>query len=312
MPLHPQAQAIIDMLEAAGFGSLSADSDPAQVREQFAAMRIDPTIELAEVEDRTVPGPDGDLPVRVYRPSKGATLPALVYYHGGGWVIGGIETHDGTCRELAEAVGCTVVSVDYRLAPEHKFPAQVDDCFAALVWVRDHADELSIDRDRIAVAGDSAGGHLAAVTAIHARDAGIPLTFQLLIYPAIEYEFESRAMEDNAEGYFLTREDMRWFYGHLLPDPSVGTDWRVSPRFADNHAGLPPAFVVTAEYDPLRDQGKAYADALEAAGVPTTYRNYEGVFHGFFSMTMLLDTAKDAVRDAAEALRDAFGVRASA
>jgi acetyl esterase len=201
-----------------------------------------------------------------------------------------------------------VVSVDYRLAPEHTFPAAVDDAYAAARWVSEHAAEIGADPARVAVGGDSAGGHLAAVAAMLARDEGTPpLVFQLLVYPAIEHEFSRPSMVENAEGYMLTTEMMRWFYGHFLNDPSEGDDPRVSPIRAESLAGLPPAFVVTAEFDPLRDQGIAYAEALASAGVSVTSTTYDGVFHGFFNMQAMIDQAKIAVGDAVVALRAAFG-----
>ncbi len=200
-----------------------------------------------------------------------------------------------------------VVSVDYRLAPEHPFPAPVDDAFAALTWVHDHAADFGGDPTRIAVAGDSAGGNLAAVVAQLARDAGGPdLCFQLLIYPVTDHEFDSASMDDNAEGYFLTRDAMRWFYSHYLNDPDEGADPRVSPIRASDLAGLPPAYVITAEFDPLRDQGIAYAEAMRDAGTVVAAKTYAGMFHGFFSMVAYIDAGKVAFDDAVAALRDAF------
>jgi acetyl esterase len=263
---------------------------------------------VAHVEDRAIPGPHGDIPVRIYRPEGDAPKPTIVYYHGGGWVIGSIESHDGTCRGLADAVDALVVSVDYRLAPEHPFPAPVEDAFAALEWVAEHASELGGDPARIAVAGDSAGGNLSAVTAILARDAGGPeLCFQLLVYPVTDHGCDRPSMTENAEGYFLTAQAMDWFFHHYLGDSAHGADPRVSPLRASDLSGLPPAFVITAEYDPLRDQGMAYAEALAAAGVPVEAQVYEGMFHGFFAMTAMIDGAKVAFDDGVAALRTAFG-----
>lgn len=306
MPLDPQAQVIIDLVNSSDFGEVS-DITPEEMREQMRAMTAAETsAPVHRVENMTIPGPVGDIPARLYAPRADGPLPVLVWYHGGGWVIGDLETHDGICRDLANAIGCVVVSVDYRLAPEHPFPAAVDDAFAALEWVSARADELGGDPARLAVGGDSAGGQLAAVTAIAARDADISLVFQLLVYPAVEHEFERPSMIENAEGYLLTREAMQWFYGHYLTNPADADDWRVTPARAKNLAGLPPALVITAEFDPLRDQGIAYADALAAAGNTVTATTYEGVFHGFFSMGAMLDRAKVAVDDATELVRDAF------
>jgi acetyl esterase len=261
------------------------------------------------VEDRTIPGPAGEIPVRVYRPNAGDGLPVVVYFHGGGWVCGSLKTHDNVCRSLANGVGAVVVSVDYRMAPEDKFPAAVDDAFAATQWVHEHAAELGVDAARLAVAGDSAGGNLAAVVSLLARDAGgPPIAFQLLVYPVTDHEFTSRSMEENAEGYFLTRGDMQWFFSHYLRSDADGDDPRVSPIRASDLRNLPPALVITAEYDPLRDQGKAYAEALRAAGNEVEAVSYDGMFHGFFGMDAMIDVAKVALDDAADALRRHLGV----
>ena len=308
MPLDPQARNLIDLIDQAGGFSLTPDSDPRQLRDLYAAMALPSTVAVDRVEDRTIPGPAGAVPVRVYRPEGAAPKPIVVYYHGGGWVIGSLETHDGGCRAIANAVDAVVVSVDYRLAPEHRFPAPLDDARAALAWVAEHAEEVGGDASRIAVAGDSAGGNLAAVVAQMARDTGgPPICFQLLIYPVTDHEFDSASMHDNAEGYFLTRDAMRWFYSHYLDEPAQGADPRVSPIRADDLAGLPPAFVITAEYDPLRDQGVAYAAAMRDAGTPVKATTYTGMFHGFLSMVEYVDAGKVAFDDAVGALRVAFG-----
>lgn len=306
MPLDPQAEAVIGLIDAAGLGELTPETDPQAVRDLMDSMSIPSSIAVATVEDRMIPGPDGELRVRCYRPEGDAPRPVIVYYHGGGWVVGSLETHDGICRALADAVDAVVVSVDYRLAPEHVFPAAVDDAFTALCWVHEHAGELGGDPARIAVAGDSAGGNLSAVVAQLARgDGGPALRFQLLVYPVTDHEFESRSMIDNGAGYYLTADAMRWFYGHYLRTEADADDPRVSPIRGDL-AGLPPAFVVTAEYDPLRDQGVAYAAALRAAGTEVAGRTYEGMFHGFFGMQEMIDVSKVALDDAVAALRGAL------
>jgi len=306
MPLDPQAKMLLDLIQGAGVMTLSPDTDPQYVRDMFSAMAAPNSIAVDHVEDRTIPGPAGEIPVRIYRPAGEAPKPGIVYFHGRGWVIGGLDTHDGVCRGLADAVDAVVVSVDYRLAPEYPYPAPVEDAIAASVWVSEHTAELGIDPDRVAVAGDTAGGNLAAVVAQAARDnGGPPLCFQLLIYPVSDFEFDSVSMNDNAEGYFLTRDDMRWFYGHYLTDPSHGEHPRVSPLRADC-SGLVPACVITAEFDPLRDQGMAYAEKMRAAGVLVQAQVYDGMFHGFFSMVDGIDAGKVAFDDAVVALRAAF------
>jgi acetyl esterase len=219
-------------------------------------------------------------------------------------VIGSIETHDGLCRELANRSGAIIVSVEYRLAPEHPFPAAPEDCYAATSWVAEHASEFGGDPARLAVAGDSAGGNLSAVVALMARErGGPPLRFQLLIYPGVDCRMGYPSIDENGTGYFLTKADMHWFYGHYGADPN---DWRASPLLAPDHSGLPPALVLTAEYDPLRDEGEAYARKLREAGVPVTLRCYDGQIHGFIGMTATVDRAREAFDQAAADLRHAL------
>jgi acetyl esterase len=292
-------------MAASGMPALSAGS-PQDARALMEGLRemMGPGEEVASVEDRTVPGPAGDIPVRIYRPAGNKPQPVLVYFHGGGWVIGNIESHDGTCRSLANRSGATVVSVDYRLAPEAVFPAAVDDCVAVTKWVGANGGALGVDSSRLAVGGDSAGGNLAAVVALAARDTGgPPIAFQLLIYPAVDARMGWPSISENGEGYLLTEVDMKWFYGHYAPDI---TDWRMSPLLADDLSKLPPALVLTAEYDPLRDEGEAYAKALKKAGSKATVKRYDGLIHGFFGMSSLIDAAKVAVDDAAKALKKAL------
>ena len=218
-----------------------------------------------------------------------------------------LDTHDGVCRALANGAGCIVVSVDYRLAPEHKFPAAADDAFAATEWVAKHAVEIGGDPSRVAVAGDSAGGNLAAVVAQTAKDRGGPkLAFQLMVYPVTDYDFDTGSYRDNAEGYMLTTAAMKWFWNHYLPDEKAGLDPQASPLRADDLSGVPPALVITAEFDPLRDEGEAYAARLASAGVPAKSTRYDGMIHGFFSMSALLPQGRQAIEEAATALREAF------
>ncbi len=308
MPLDPQAQAFIGQLNALGGQSLSSMSvaDARRAMEMLTAMRGDsPPIHSAI--DRRIPGPAGEIPVRVYTPAAMGPLPVLVYFHGGGWVVGGIATHDATCRELANGARAVVVSVDYRLAPEHKFPAAADDCYGATRWTAAHAAELGADATRLAVGGDSAGGNLAAVVAQMARDrGGPPIVFQLLIYPATDAACDTPSYRDNAEGYLLTTADMRWFWNHYLSGSPDAENPYASPLRATNLAGLPPALVITAEFDPLRDEGERYAQRLEEAGVPARLSRYAGMIHGFFGMGHLMDKAKAAVQEACENLRRAF------
>ncbi len=266
--------------------------------------------EMAEERDLLAPGPDGDIPVRLYTPRASADTggaPVLVWFHGGGWVLGSIDDADGICRTLAEASGAVVASVGYRLAPEHRFPAAPRDCYAALAWLSGHPGEIDADTSRMAIGGDSAGANLAAVSAVRARDAGGPsLRFQLLVYPPADATTRHRSMTENGEGYFLTAGAMDWFWDHYLGDRSRGADPMASPLLADHHRDLPPALVVTAEFDPLRDEGEAYADALRRGGVETSTLRYDGMIHGFFTSVALFDAAREAVSDAAERLRKAL------
>jgi len=310
VPMHPQAQLILDVLGDSGL-VIDESTEVAVIRaqiEEFAKAGQALGEPVHQIDDRTIPGPGREIPVRVYCPGDDRPLPLLVWFHGGGWTIGSLDTHDNTCRSLANGVGCVVVSVDYRLAPEHKFPAAVEDALAATQWVADHGADVGGDPARLAVGGDSAGGNLAAVVSLLARDAGTPdLAFQLLVYPVTDHEFESASMRENATGYFLELESMRWFCNQYLNDENDSADWRFSPIRAAALTGLPPAFVLTAEFDPLRDQGELYARRLEAAGVPVELRRYDGVFHGFFGMREFIEPAQQAFDDVTKALREALG-----
>ena len=308
MPIDPQAQAFLDQLSALGAQPLSSMpvADARRAMDALASLRVDPAPVRSAV-DRRVPGPAGEVPVRIYTPNAPAPLPLLVYFHGGGWVLGGLDTHDGTCRELANGTGCVVVSVDYRLAPEHKFPAAAEDCYAVTQWAAAHAAELGADAKRLAVGGDSAGGNLAAVVAQIARDrGGPPIVFQLLIYPVIAAAFDTPSYRDNAEGYLLTAGDMRWFWNHYLASSADAADPYAAPLGALTLAGLPPALVITAEFDPLRDEGELYAHRLEEAGVPARLTRYDGMIHGFFGMGHMMDKAKAAVQESCANLRQVF------
>jgi acetyl esterase len=282
----------------------------ADARNTFRAMATmaGPGEAVHAVEDRVLPGPAGDLPVRIYHPSDRRPLPVLVFFHGGGFVIGDLETHDRTCRALANRSESIVVAVDYRLAPEHPFPAGVEDACAAVAWVAQHATELGGDPARLAVGGDSAGGNLAAVTTLWARDQGIPLRFQLLIYPAVDMESDAYPSRDeNAKGFMLDREAQEWFVTQYFgADPPEMTNWRLAPIRASSHAGLPPALVITAEFDPLRDEGAAYAAKLESAGGAATLSCYDGMIHGFVGLSPFVAAAAKAVDEAGAAARQAL------
>ena len=311
LALHPQAQAILDGMAAAGLskGLDAFDGMTApQAREMMDKMRVVlPEEPVHEVRDITIPGPLGDTPARLYKPSAATNLPVLVWYHGGGWVIGSVEGSDPTARSLANQSGCAVVSVDYHMAPEYKFPGPVEDCYAAAKWVAEHAAELGVDGSKLAVGGDSAGGNLAAAVAIMAAERGGPkIGYQLLVYPVTDYNFETPTYATNANGYLLTIGSMKWFWNHYLNDPSDGLNHYASPLRAKDLSGQPPALVITAEYDPLCSEGEAYAARLRAAGVPVTQQRYDGMIHGFFGMAAAMDDAKAAVAQASECLKSAF------
>lgn len=309
MPLDPQARAYLDYV--ASFNRPPyRDQTVEAIREgQFAILQFagDPE-PVARIEDIAIPGPGGPLPVRVYTPAGPGPFPVLLYFHGGGWVIGTLDTHDGLCRALANGVPCVVVSVDYRLAPEHKFPAAVEDADAAVRWVAAHAAEINADPTRIAVGGDSAGGNLAAVASLLARDRGGPrLACQLLVYPVTDhYDAGMPSYETNANGYYLTRDNMIWFIEQYLAGEHDQTNPLFAPLRAPDLRGLPPALVMTAEYDPLRDEGERYAERLREAGVPVTLTRYDGMIHGFIRLPGAMDRARQAVADAVAGLRAAF------
>ncbi len=307
MPLDPQTRVLLQQMKKANLTPYEAMT-PQESRRQMAlgSCFLERPPEVASWEDREVPGPAGRIRIRLYRPSAQAVLPVVVFFHGGGWVMGSIETHDVYCRQLTNASGHAVVSVDYRLAPEDKFPAGLEDAYAATRWVSEHAAEIGVDAKRIAVAGDSAGGNLAAAVCLLARDRGGPgLAFQLLMYPVIDYHFDTPSYRENATGYHLTRAAMIWSWRHYLKNELDGRSPYASPLRAQDLSGLPAALIMTAEYDPLRDEGEAYAERLRAAGVPVELRRYDGLIHGFARRTNVLDRAREALQDVASALRNA-------
>lgn len=308
MSLDPQCAALIEA--AAKGGSPFGANDHRAIRAGYeagtAAYVYDPG--PVSISAHAFAGPGGPVAVRQYRPLAGQkVLPALVFYHGGGWVVGSLDSHDHMCRHLAFAAGIAVLSVDYRLAPEHPFPAALEDCIAAATWAVDTAQRLGIDPQRVAVGGDSAGGQLAASVALALRDRGGPgLRFQLLIYPVCDLVAENDSLRDNATGYFLTRAAYQAMCDWYLPDRAQWSDPRISPQHAVDHRRLPAALVQTAEFDPLRDEGRDYAATLRAAGVPVEDRFYAGMIHGFARMGGKIDQAKAALNDAATALRGAL------
>ncbi|MBI3993505.1 MAG: alpha/beta hydrolase [Candidatus Lambdaproteobacteria bacterium] len=310
MPVNPQIQEILDFIAARNAPPLHT-LEPPQARIAMAKARAlvrGDEVTLARVENRGIPGPAGRIPLRLYADSSGTPLPMLLYLHGGGFVIGDLESHDDVCRHLARAAGCLVIAADYRLAPEHPFPAGLDDSFAAAQWVVAHALELGGDPTRLAVGGDSAGANLATVVTLLARDRGGPaIRTQLLVYPVTAHDLSARSMHDNAQGYFLTVDMIRYFMGHYLRAPGELEDPRVSPLKAANLAGLPPAYVLTAAYDPLCDEGRAYALRLRAAGVPVAHRHYDDAVHGFFTFTKTA-LARQAIDEAAAHLRMALAL----
>jgi acetyl esterase len=311
MPLDPSAEVMIQLLAEVGM-TFTADATPESRRAAMIAATTNPAFPkhpVHDVADRTIPGPEGDIPVRVYTPSDAPALPLIVWFHGGGWVTGNLDTHDQVCRLLCDDVGAVVMSVDYRLAPEAKFPAAAEDCIAAYEWALAHGAELGADGRRVAIAGDSAGGNLAAVVALLARERGLPQpALQLLVYPVTDYEFESMSMIDNASGYFLEAESMRWFWGHYASTTDDFADWRFSPMRADDVTGLAPAVVITAEFDPLRDQGEAYGRRLRDAGVPCEIMRADGLIHGFFGMHDFMPPGKTPWDTAVAALRAALEI----
>jgi acetyl esterase len=302
VPLHPQAEELLALFESLGDPPLE-ESAPAAVRERIRARQRPPTVDLHDVR----PVDCGGVPGRLYRPSDREPLGLLVYFHGGGWVVCNLDTHDDLVRRLAAESGCAVLSVDYRLAPEHPFPAGLDDAISAMRWAYAHASELGCDPARLAIGGDSAGANLAAV--LTQRET-VPLRFQLLVYPVTDVRMVTASHEECSDGPFLTTAGMQWFLDHYLSGSDGTTDDpRLSPLLAgaDALAKSPPTLVITAEYDPLRDEGEAYAERLQRAGVPASVSRYDGMFHAFVGFAEFLDDGRRAIREAGGALRTALG-----
>jgi len=311
--LHPQIVQVIEAMARAELRPIEAMT-PVEARAQMeltARGRKAEPLPVNQVEERMIPGPAGEIRLRLYWPNAAGAVPAIVYYHGGGHVIGSLDTHDLIARNLCAGAEALVVSVDYRMGPEHKFPAAVDDSFAALQWVQANAASLGVDPGRLGVHGDSAGANLAAVVSLMARDAGGPkLRLQSLVYPVGDYTLSGASYGKYAQGYgLLTRESMVWFSRHYLRSPNDAEDWRASPIKATSLAGVAPAIVVVAECDVLHDDGESYAGALRRAGVPVEYREYPGMIHGFLGMVPVVDDAMNAQRQIWTAFKRAFAER---
>ena len=311
MPLDPQAEELLQALKEMGRQPMETMT-PADARvaaRAFKNLGGEPE-DVASVEHGFIPGPTADLPARIYRPANtGETSqPALIYFHGSGWVILNIEICDSFSRALANRSGCVVVAVNYQKAPEHKFPIPFEDCYAATRWVFDNAKPLGLDSNRIGIIGDSAGGNLAAAVTLRARDEDGPrIAYQVLVYPAVQYGWDTPSAVANAEGYLLQRATMRYYWTHYVNDPSDADNPYCSPLGAPDHSRLPPALIVSAEYDPLCDDGRNYAEKLEAAGVPVTFRLYEGMIHGFLWMSGVMDQSRALVDEIGREARSALG-----
>lgn len=311
MPLDPQVAAFLQRvadLNAPPIQTLT----PVQARKTVP--QIPPPYEpMAQIEDRQIPGPGGEIPIRIYTPLAAVSqagrgpLPVMAFFHGGGWMVGDVPSYEHLARVFANAMECIVISVEYRLCPEHPFPAGVEDCYTATVWAAANAQSLGGDPQRLVVCGDSAGANLAAAVSLMARDLqGPAIAYQQLIYPVADCNFETPSYQQNAAGFMLTRAAMRWYWDAYLPD------WPTSPHpyaaiLRADLKGLPPAHVITAEFDPLRDEGEAFAERLQAAGVPVTFKRYDGMIHGFVRRTDLYDVAQTAIHDMAQAQHVAFG-----
>ncbi|MFJ4653244.1 alpha/beta hydrolase [Nocardia sp. NPDC088792] len=304
--LHPQTEAVLQLMTAAYPDIGATVTDPAEARRLLARVKQPPAMPLPRVEDRTIPGAS-PLPVRIYWPrTQSAPHPVIVYFHGGGFVLGSLDTHDGFCRTLAAGVPAIVIAVDYRLAPEHPYPAAVEDARRALDWAHTNAHDLGGDPERLVLAGDSAGANLAAVTCLRVRDqGGPPIAFQLLVYPWLDFLSELPSRHENADGYYLTAAHLDWFQRQYLGNLATAAHPDISPLRAPRLRDLPPAMVLTAEYDPLRDEGEAYSARLAEAGVPTHLYRAEGLFHSFFAMTEFLPGGREAAENICATIRSA-------
>jgi len=306
MPLTSECEAVLSILRERGVQPLDA-MPAAEGRTYFNEVfrtQAEDQEDCARVEDIKIPVDGGDIPARIYAPRTDGPLPVMVHFHGGGWVYLNLDTHDGYCRVIANRTNCAVVAVEYRKAPEYPFPTPADDCYEALCWVSDNASSLGLDNSRIGVIGDSAGGNLAAATALTARDRGGPeLTLQVLTYPAVDATMSAPSIEENAAAPLLGRQQMAWFWGHYVPKGTDVRDPRLSPLHASSHSNLPSAFISTAEFDPLRDEGEEYANKLKTSGVKVDYKRYDGVFHGFMLMAKVIPEGSNLVEAQCEFIR---------
>lgn len=308
MTLDPQVQSVLERMKQLGIPSLHMLSVE-QARKVNLSSLAGPAEEVGKVENRLIPGPEGEIPIRIYTPRGEGPFSSLVYYHGGGWVVGNLESADVLCRQLANGAKCVVVSVDYRLAPENKFPSAVEDAFAAFKWVSENTTSISSKSSRIAVGGDSAGGTLAAVVSLMARDRGYQSPcFQMLFCPVTNHSFDTQSYIENADGYGLTAGTMMWFWSHYLKNDDDGKHAYASPLLVNDLTNLPLALVITAGYDPLRDEGEAYAERLKNAGVSVEAKRYDGMVHGFYLATGAYEQGRIAVAQAVNALKRAFQV----
>ena len=306
MPLAPEYQAMLEQLADAP-GPAITEMSPTEARDLYRTMRpANPDLAVGRVTARSIPSADGDIGLRIYTPTGEGPHPVLVNFHGGGWVIGDLDTADGVCRDLCNTARCVVVSVDYRLAPEHVFPATPDDAYAATCWAADNQAALN-GNGKIAVCGESSGGNLAAVVCLKARDeAGPQIDFQLLLYPVVDCDMTRQSYVDNGSGYFLETDTMVWFWNHYCPDLERRKDPAASPLLAESHRNLPPALVVTAEFDPLRDEGGLYAETLQAAGGDAQVVCYDGLVHDFFATATIFQASRPGFEHACSTLRDAL------
>ena len=309
MAIDPQVEAYLESTASLPPVQQLTPSEARANVERSAPVLAGPPIPVERVEDVDL----GGVPGRIYVPAgAGAHPPALVWFHGGGWVVGSVNSHDGLCRRLAAAAGCAVIAVEYRLAPEHPYPSAILDAWTAMRWVAHRGADIGIDPKRLAVGGDSAGGNLAAVVALRARDIDMPVRLQVLIYPVLDSDLDTESYRANATGYGLTREAMAWYWEQYCPDPAQRAQPDASPLRAASLAGAPPALVVTCELDPLRSEGEAYARRLQAEGVGVTHEHYPGMIHGFARMFAVIDAGHRVVEQVAAAMRDTFGLAAPA